>query len=140
MIQDNRFVFILGRFFDTCPAVSLSDYFRSKPASAPRELTVEEIRADRRRELLCKLDHLNAEAEAVSASLLDFLFRHRTPRGDLFAANLEEIAPLREREFQLRKRECEILAERSSILEQLSKLVENKTESVHVAGRLVTHA
>jgi hypothetical protein len=131
--------FILVRFFDTCPAVSLSDYFRSKPVPAPRELTVEEIRADRRKELLARLDRLNAEGESISAALTEFLFAHRSGNR-YFAANLEELGRLPEQERSLRQREYLLNQERDQILRELSELTVNPNESRHVEGKLVTHA
>jgi hypothetical protein len=113
-------------------------FFKSPPKQEPTpEPTCEQIRADRIVELRRDLDRLNSEAETISASLLEFLFSHRTPNGDFFGSSLEELPELRQQEFQLRKRESEIMVERSRVLEELSKLVKNDNESVHVEGRLI---
>jgi hypothetical protein len=120
--------------------MSLLDIFR-KPAAPPEyNPSVEEILASRRKELLAKLAHVDAECEELSTRIGHFFFEHRTSDGGYRAASLEELGTLPERARALQQREWLLNQERSSILSELSKLITNPSESIHLEGRPVNRA
>src|ERR1700722_1847667 len=101
----------------------------------PPEPSVEQARADRRRELQCKLDRVNAQCEELSARITEFLFEHETANGCYFGASLEEIGQLPEKELRMRQAAWILDQERAVILAELSTLTKNEKESVHVEGK-----
>ena len=115
------------------------NFFKSKPEPT-REPSMQEVRASRKRELLAKLDRLNAETEELSTRISTFLLEHKGPDGRYRAGSLAELAQLPQQEISLRQLEWKLNHERNAILSELSMLTENKNESVHVEGRLVSRA
>jgi hypothetical protein len=114
--------------------------FFSKRPEPTHELSVEAIRLARREELRRQLAHLNAEGEALSARIGEFLFQHVNPYGGYRASSLEELGTMPDRHRELRLAEFILNEKRNVVLRELSELMDNPRESRHVAGRLVDRA
>lgn len=123
-------------------AVSILDYFR-KEVAPNREPTLEEARRDREAELRRALDRLDASAELLGARIQEFRDRHfALVRGQsvLISPHMNARDKLDSEWRELDRTACALQVERNTILDELSKLTLNPRESVHIAGRAVSHA
>ena len=119
------------------------DFFKPRKEIAPTpEPTLQQARIDRRRELSAHLSCLNAQMEDLNERAAKFKAANMRILGGqvvFVSSDFTARLPLEQQWFLLRKRAGEIAVERNAALSELAALARNGSETVHVAGELVTH-